>query len=61
MKLPSPMEKLAGCVWLPRIIAKARLLKRGELAPDYVPRFCHPTGIDGQFISFFMLEHFRFS
>jgi hypothetical protein len=55
MKLPSPREELAGCVWLPRIIAKARLAKAGVLEPDYASRFCHPSGVDGQFIFFFHL------
>jgi hypothetical protein len=55
MKLPGPREQLAGCVWLPRILAKARLLKRGALPPDYDARFCHPTGVDGLFLSHFRL------
>ena len=40
MKLPSPRETLAGCVWLPRLLAKARQFQRGELPPDYAARFC---------------------
>jgi len=55
MKLPPPREQLAGCIWLPRIIAKARAMARGELPPEYVVRFGHPTGVDGQFLSFFQL------
>ena len=55
MRLPSPRDQLAGCIWLPRIIAKARLTKQGALAPEYAARFCHPTGVDGQFTSFFRL------
>lgn len=46
---------MAGCLWLPRIVAKARLAKRGELDPEYAARFCHPTGVDGQFTAFFRL------
>ena len=53
MQLPSPYDKLAGCVWLPRIIAKARLSKVGKLEPDYAARFCHRSGVDGQFLGFF--------
>ena len=56
MKLPRPTEKLAGCVWLPRILAKARLLQSGELREDYAARFCAPNGVDGAFLS-----HFGFS
>jgi hypothetical protein len=53
MKLPSPREKLAGCVWLARIVAKARCAVAHQLPPEYEARFCHPTGTDGQFIAFF--------
>jgi len=56
MNLPAPKERLAGCVWLPRILAKARLMQRGELPADYADRFCHPTGVDALF-----LNHFRLS
>lgn len=55
MKLPSPREQLVGCVWLPRILAKARLLHRGALPEEYEARFCHPTGVDGLFVSHFGL------
>ena len=56
MKLPRPAEQLAGCVWLPRILAKARLLQRGSLPEHYAARFCHPTGVDGVFLSHFGLR-----
>lgn len=56
MKLPSPETQLANCIWLPRIIAKARALKAGQLPEPYVPRFCAPDGVDGQFLSFFGLK-----
>jgi hypothetical protein len=55
MILPAPRDQLAGCVWLARIVAKARLLQRGELPPDYAERFCCPTGVDRQFLTFFGL------
>ncbi len=51
MKLPSPREQLAGCVWLPRILAKARLLREGGLSAEYAERFCYPTGVDGTFLT----------
>ena len=54
--IPAPREKLAGCIWLPRILVKARLLQRGELPTEYGARFCHPTGVDMQF-----LEHLGLS
>lgn len=57
MNFPSPREKLAGCCWLPRLLAKARLLQNGRLAPEYAARFCHPTGVDGQFLIYFLLTH----
>lgn len=55
MKLPKPTERLADCVWLPRIVAKARLLVAGALSEEYAQRFCHPSGVDGQFLRFFDL------
>ena len=55
MKLPNPRETLAGCVWLPRLLAKARQWQRGELPPDYAARFCHQMGVDGQFLAHFAL------
>jgi len=56
MPLPLPRAQLAGCVWLPRILAKARSLQAGTLPPDYAARFCHPGGVDGAF-----LAHFNFT
>ena len=53
---PSPYQKLANCVWLSRIIGKARLIARGQLPEEFVSRFCHPGGVDGQF-----LKHFQFN
>jgi hypothetical protein len=46
---------LGGCVWLPRILAKARLLRQGALPSEYESRFCHATGVDGQFLAHFGL------
>ncbi len=56
MKLPQPRESLAGCVWFPRILAKARCLEAGTLPPDYETRFCHAGGVDGQFLAYFGLS-----
>ena len=42
-------------MWLPRIIAKARLIDSGALPAEYAARFCHPTGVDAQFLRFFGL------
>lgn len=56
MKLPSPYEIWGNCLWLPRIIAKARLLAKGELPPDYAARFGQVDGVDGQFLSWFGLS-----
>jgi hypothetical protein len=55
MNIPAPKERLANCVWLPRIIAKARLYQRGELPPGYAERFCHPSGVDALFLNHFHL------
>jgi hypothetical protein len=56
INLPSPRATLGGCMWLPRIIAKARLLESGALPAEYADRFCHPTGVDAQFLRFFELN-----
>lgn len=56
MMLPRPTDQLAGCVWLPRILAKARLLQKALLPPDYAARFCHPSGVDGHFLAHFGLN-----
>ncbi len=56
MKLPSPREKLAGCVWLPRILAKARLFQAGELPPDYAANLCCPGRTDSFFMAHFGLS-----
>ena len=56
INLPSPRASLGGCMWLPRIIAKARLFESGALPTEYADRFCHPTGVDAQFLRFFELQ-----
>src|SRR5262245_23220156 len=56
MKLPSPAATLAGCVFLPRIIAKARAIKTGVLPEEYAVRFGAPDSIDGLFLAFFDLS-----
>lgn len=53
--LPRPVDRLADCVWLPRLIFKARRFAVGELPPEFAARFCHPTGVDGHFLAFFHL------
>ena len=56
--LPAPRDSsLAGCVWLARFLAKARLLLADQLPPDYVERFGAPEGVDGNFFRFFSLGH----
>lgn len=55
MSLPPPRACLDGVIWLPRLLAKARLLAAGALPPDYAARFCHPGGVDGQFLAHFGL------
>jgi Domain of unknown function (DUF5069) len=55
MKLPPPEASLAGCVFLPRIIAKARGLRAGDLPPEYAARFGSPDGVDGVFLHWFGL------
>lgn len=55
-RLPQPTEKLAGCVWLPRFIAKVRLHEAGILDGDYQLAFCHSRGVDGRFLEHFNLD-----
>src|SRR5688572_9967737 len=55
MKLPLPEAQVAGCVWLPRIIAKARAIQTGTLSEEYAIRFGAPDGVDGVFLRFFDL------
>lgn len=55
MNIPKPTDRLADCVWLPRLIFKAREFEAGRLPEEYAVRFCHPTGIDGRFLEFFHL------
>src|SRR5580704_8777414 len=56
MKFPHPREKLAGCVWLPRILAKARLFQAGKLPPDYAANLCSPGKTDSFFMAHFDLS-----
>jgi hypothetical protein len=55
MVIPSPRERLANCIWLPRIIAKGRLLRAGKLAPEFVARFGVANGVDNVFLTHFEL------
>jgi hypothetical protein len=48
MKLPSPEALVADCVFLPRIIAKARALKAGLLPEEYAVRFGAADTVDRQ-------------
>ena len=51
--LPPPRVKLAGCLWLPRIVSKARFMQIGRLPPENAARFCHADGVDGNFLRSF--------
>ena len=55
MRLRRPSDQLAGCVWLPRFVDKARHHLAGTLDPDYVMPFCHPLATDGAFLKHFEL------
>lgn len=54
MKLPHPKAQLAGCVWLPRLVAKIRVFLSGKLPVSYRVAFGSRVGVDGYF-----LRHFR--
>jgi len=51
--LPSPRDRLAGCVWLPRMVAKIRGLAQGALPAEYAARFCDRDSVDEHFLHFF--------
>ncbi len=51
--LPAPRAPLAGCVWLPRIMAKVDQIRRGELPAEYAARFCDRDSVDSWFLDFF--------
>ena len=53
--LPPPRAKLAGCLWLPRLVSKARFMAINRLPPENARRFCHPEGVDGHFLQSFDL------
>lgn len=60
MKLRRPLDKLAGCVWLPRLIDKTRHHFAGTLDAEYVRPFCHPLATDGVFFEHFQIEKDEF-
>jgi hypothetical protein len=51
--LPPPRSKLAGCVWLPRLVAKIRGIAQGTLPTEYLARFCDRDSVDDHFLRFF--------
>ena len=55
MNLRRPTDVLAGCVWFPRLVDKARHHLAGSLAPDFVRPFCHPLATDGVFLDHFCI------
>jgi hypothetical protein len=56
MNLPDPEETLAGCCWLPRILAKARAYTRGSLPHSYRMAFGSRIGVDGYFCRHFNIS-----
>ncbi len=56
MKLPHPEERLAGCVWLPRMAAKIRIFSAGDLPVSYRIAFGSRIGVDGYFLRHFHLS-----
>ena len=45
----SPMEKMAGWLYLPRLVDKIRLSEAGKLHTDYLPNFLH-KGFDAKWL-----------
>ena len=54
--LPSPRDRLGGCVWLPRMLAKIRGLAQGTLPAEYAARFCDRDSVDEHFLQFFRID-----
>jgi hypothetical protein len=55
MILPAPTTTAAGCMWLPRLMAKVRAAQAGTLPPAYADVLGHPLGMDGAFLDAFGL------
>lgn len=51
----SPYEKEGDLVWVPRMLDKARLMQRGELAEDYQPNL--GKGHDGRCCQFLRVDY----
>lgn len=53
--LRRPLDRLAGCVWLPRFIDKTRHHLAGTLDPAFVMPYCHRLATDGVFLAHFAI------
>ena len=51
----SPMEKMAGWLYLPRLVDKIRLSEAGKLSSAYLPNFLH-KGFDAKWLEIARLE-----
>ena len=56
MKLRLPSDRLAGRVWLPRCVDKARACLEGSLPLSYRVAFGSRLGVDGYFLRHFQLS-----
>jgi hypothetical protein len=56
MHLHRPQDQLAGCVWLPRFVDKARLSLDRQLPFLYQLAFGSRFGVDGYFLRHFGLS-----
>lgn len=56
MRLPNPRDKLVGCVWLPRHIAKIRHHLAEGLPLSYRVALGSRIGVDGYFFKHFHLS-----
>ena len=55
MGIRGPYGKLAGCLYLARLVDKVRHQSAGTLPGDFHRYLFHPKGIDGVFLSHFGL------
>lgn len=59
-QLPFSRAQLSGCLWLPRIAAKARGFHDGVLGAEYAARFCDCDSVDDHFLRHFKITQADF-
>jgi len=60
MKLRRPIDELAGCCWLARMVDKVRASQQGDFPLLYRLSLGSPIGVDGYFLRHFGLSFRQF-